>query len=182
MNAQITNLVFSLGAMQVARKIPTDDPEVLFYLRIAYVAIQLLTIGTYFFISYKVKAKNDTSVLKYVEPAKPMSQAEPELVTTTVRDYDLSETAKLSRGVYIGCAIMCFLHLYMKYTQPLFIQSIMTLKGLIESKPAKLHLFGSPAVGDLKRPFAAAPSMFAPAAAAAPEEPVAAIKETKKTK
>ena len=48
----------------------------------------------------------------------------------------------------------------MKYTQPLFIQSIMTLKGLLESKPAKLHLFGSPAVGDLKRPFAAAPSMF----------------------
>lgn len=27
-------------AMQVARKIPTDDPEVLFYLRIAYISIR----------------------------------------------------------------------------------------------------------------------------------------------
>lgn len=27
---------------------------------------------------------------------------------------------------------MCFLHLYMGYTQPLFIQAIMTLKGVLE--------------------------------------------------
>lgn len=72
----------------------------------------------------------------------------------------------------------------MKYTQPLFIQSVMTLKGLVESKPAKLHLFNSPAVGDLKRPFAAPPSMFAGLAPAAPaaEESKGAIKEDKKTK
>jgi hypothetical protein len=42
-------------------------------------------------------------------------------VTTTNRDYDLGEISKLTRGVYIGCAMMCFLHLYMKYTQPLFV-------------------------------------------------------------
>lgn len=60
----------------------------------------------------------------------------------------------------LASPFLSFLHLYMKYTQPLFIQSIMTLKGLYESKSTKLHLFGAPAVGDLKRPFPAAPSMF----------------------
>lgn len=29
---------------------------------------------------------------------------------------------------------MCFMHLYLKYTQPLFIQSIMPLKSLYESQ------------------------------------------------
>ncbi|CED84465.1 Protein involved in inorganic phosphate transport [Phaffia rhodozyma] len=155
-NPAITNLVFSLGAMQVARKVPTDDPDVLFYLRIAYVAIQLITLGGYFYMTSKAKAKNDTSILKYVQPGNPMAGGEGELVTTTVRDYDVSEISKLMRGVYIGCAIMCFLHGYMKYTQPLFIQSIMTLKGLYDSKPAKVYLFGQPATGDLKRPWLAA--------------------------
>ena len=74
----------------------------------------------------------------------------------------------------------------MKYTQPLFIQSVMTLKGLVESKPTKLHIFGAPATGDLKRPWLAPPGMFGGAApAATASEPAAAIageKETKKTK
>ena len=72
-----------------------------------------------------------------------------------------------------GVAFMCFLHLYMGYTQPLFIQAIMTLKGVLEcvppaqccrtfqlignmiyrSKPAMLHLWGKKAEGDLSRPF-----------------------------
>ena len=34
-----------------------------------------------------------------------------------------------------GVAFMCFLHLYMGYTQPLFIQAIMTLKGVLEYVP-----------------------------------------------
>ncbi len=55
--------------------------------------------------------------------------------------------------------MMGFLHVYMKYTQPLFIQSLMGLKGLYDAKPVAIHLLGKPAVGDLKRPFKAA-SMF----------------------
>lgn len=36
----------------------------------------------------------------------------------------------------------------------------MTVKGLYDSKPAKLYLFGQPAEGDLKRPWLAAPGIF----------------------
>jgi len=55
--------------------------------------------------------------------------------------------------------MMAFFHLYMKYTQPLFIQALMGLKNLYDAKPVAIHIFGKPAEGDLKRPFKAA-SMF----------------------
>lgn len=41
----------------------------------------------------------------------------------------------------------------MKYTNPLVIQSIIPLKGVFEGNIAKVHLFGKPAVGELKRPW-----------------------------
>lgn len=66
--------------------------------------------------------------------------------------------------------MMVFLHGYMKYvtswlakfsrsnmcsryTQPLFIQSLMGLKGLYDSKLVTVYVQGKPAEGDLKRPF-----------------------------
>jgi hypothetical protein len=55
---------------------------------------------------------------------------------------------------------MAFLHGYMRYTQPLFIQGIMTLKSVLESNPAKLHIFGRKAEGDLQRPFKTAPGLM----------------------
>lgn len=93
------------------------------------------------------------------------------------------------------------MHGYMKYTQPLFIQSIMAIKGIYESKVGprdwiantcrlpntddsvrtqivKIHVLGRPATDDLKRPFAAAPSLLGGATAASNE--TAAV-EGKKT-
>ena len=35
-----------------------------------------------------------------------------------MRDYDLQETSKLVRAVYFGCAMMAFMHLYLKYVAP----------------------------------------------------------------
>ncbi|KAG2363824.1 hypothetical protein BDR07DRAFT_1450554 [Suillus spraguei] len=178
MNAGIQNIVISLGAMQVARRIPFDDPEVLNYVRIGYVASQVVIMGAYFFVSYKVRQKNDQTVLKYVDAPNPMSSDSGGLVTTTVRDYDLSETSKLLRAAYFGVAMMAFFHLYMKYTQPLFIQALMGLKNLYDAKPVAIHILGKPAEGDLKRPFKT-PSMFG-AAAAGPQTDAASVTEAEK--
>ena len=67
----------------VARKIPFDDPDVLNYVRIGYVASQVIILGVYYLTSLRVcsfssimsnsradvylqiKAKNDQTVLKY---------------------------------------------------------------------------------------------------------------------
>ncbi|GAA5960829.1 hypothetical protein JCM21900_002297 [Sporobolomyces salmonicolor] len=183
MNPAITNLMVSLGAMQVARKIDFEDPQVLLAVRCLYVFTQLLSLGIYYwatlkasiFISYakqmtltrctrQIKQKNDLKVLKYTEPAKPMSGDGPAQVTTTIRDYDLAQTSQAVRSVLMGCAFMCFMHLYMKYTQPLFIQGIMPLKSLYDSKILKIHLFGQPATGSLKRPFEAPAGLMGAAA------------------
>ncbi|KAF5326915.1 hypothetical protein D9619_005163 [Psilocybe cf. subviscida] len=94
MNSGVQNLVISLGAMQLARKIPFDDPSTLNIIRVSYVGVQLVVLAVYYFISLQIKKKNDQTVLKYVEPSGPMSQDDPKLVTTTVRDYDLAETSK----------------------------------------------------------------------------------------
>lgn len=44
--------------------------------------------------------------------------AKDELVTTTVRDYDLAETGKAMKALFTGMAFMAFLHLYMGYIPP----------------------------------------------------------------
>ncbi|KAF9049113.1 inorganic phosphate transporter [Panaeolus papilionaceus] len=177
MNSGVQNLVISLGGMQLARKIPFDDPVVLNYVRIAYVGSQLLALAIYYYVSLTIKKKNDQTVLKYVEPASPMSQEEPKLVTTTVRDYDLTETSKALRSVYMGVLMMGVMHIYFKFTQPLFIQSLMGLKNIYDAKVVAIHLLGKPATGELKRPFKVA-SMFG--AATGPQTDAAAIAEAEK--
>ncbi|KAN0133394.1 inorganic phosphate transporter [Lactarius tabidus] len=178
MNGPMQNLAISLGVMQLARKIPFDNPEVLNYVRIVYVASQTIALGAYYYTSTKIKAKNDQTMLKYVEPAGPMSQEPGKLVTTTVRDYDLSETSKLIKGVFTGLAMMAFLHLYLGYAQPLFVQGIMAFKSLYEAKTIKIHILGQAPEGDLKRPFRGAGGMFG--AAAEPQTDKAAIEEAEK--
>ncbi|THU97539.1 inorganic phosphate transport PHO88 [Dendrothele bispora CBS 962.96] len=179
MSSPVQNLVISLAAMQLARRIPFENPEVLNYVRIGYACTQLVILGVYYYITMQVKKKNDQTVLKYVEPASPMSpDQEPKLVTTTVRDYDLSEVSKLLRSVYIGIAMMAFLHGYMNFTQPLFIQSLMGLKGLYDAKPVTIHVLGQKAEGDLKRPWKAGGGMFG--ATPGPQTDNAAIAEAEK--
>lgn len=82
-----------------------------------------------------------------------MSNEPAQLVTTTNRDYDLSETSKAAKQVLMGIAMIMVFHLYFKYTQPLIIQAILPMKNALESKVAQIYLFGKPATGDLKRPF-----------------------------
>lgn len=84
------------------------------------------------------------------------STEEGKLVTTTVHAYDSAKLKEAFRGQAMGVAMMGFMHLYMKYTNPLLIQSIIPVKTALESNLVKIHVFGQPASGDLKRPFKAA--------------------------
>lgn len=81
------------------------------------------------------------------------SSEEGKLVTTTIQAYDTSKLREAFRGQLMGVAMMAFMHLYMKYTNPLLIQSIIPVKTLFESNLVKIHLYGQPASGELKRPF-----------------------------
>jgi hypothetical protein len=70
----------------------------------------------------------------------------------------------------------------MKYTQPLFIQGIMTVKGALESNEAKLHLWGKKAEAELSRPFKSAPGLLdqLQGKASGPQTDAASIKEAEK--
>ncbi|EER30515.1 inorganic phosphate transporter PHO88 [Candida tropicalis MYA-3404] len=161
MNPAVSNIVIMLVMMQVAKKLDFEDPDVLFYARAAYITCQVLAFLVYFFVRAKINAKNDLTTLKYVEPANPMSgQTEPRAIVTTVKEYDLQQVNQQIKGMFTGLAMMGFMHIYMKYTNPLVMQSISSLKGALESNIVKIHLFGTPATGDLKRPFKAAPGFL----------------------
>jgi Phosphate transport (Pho88) len=102
----------------------------------------------------------DLTTLKYVEPATMGSGEEPKLVTTTVQEYDNGQLQSAYKSQLMGIAMMAFMHLYLKYTNPLVIQSIIPLKGAFEGNLVKVHLLGQAAAGELKRPWKAAGGMM----------------------
>ena len=52
-----TNLVIILGMMQVSKKIPFEDPNVLMGVRILYVVSNVIIAGIYFYCSQKINKK-----------------------------------------------------------------------------------------------------------------------------
>ncbi|TFK17708.1 hypothetical protein FA15DRAFT_710527 [Coprinopsis marcescibilis] len=100
----VQKLLIYLGVMQVAHKVPFDNPVALH-----------------------------------------SSSDDPKLVMATVRDYDLQEKSKLLRTLYMGLAMMAIMHFYFKFTQPLFIQSLIGLKSLYDAMEVAIHLLGKEA-------------------------------------
>ena len=160
MNPQISNLAIMLVMMQVSRRLDMEDPSIILYVRIAYCSSVAIAWIVYQLARSKIVQKNDLTTLKYVAPANPMAgESEGKLQVTTVKDYDLKELDSAIKSIYTGLAMMGFMHLYMKYTNPLLMQSISPIKSALEHNEVRIHLFGKPATGDLKRPFQA-PSLF----------------------
>ncbi|KAF3014430.1 hypothetical protein G7054_g1478 [Neopestalotiopsis clavispora] len=156
LSPQVTNIVIILGMMQVSKRIPFEDPDTLNIVRALYIASNLIIASIYLYTQIQINKKKDLTTLKYVEPAPMGSTEEGKLVTTTIHAYDSQQVKQLFRSQLMGVGMMAFMHLYLKYTNPLLIQSIIPLKSALESNLVKIHVFGQPAAGDLKRPFKAA--------------------------
>ncbi|OQD67162.1 hypothetical protein PENDEC_c043G05940 [Penicillium decumbens] len=152
-SAQVTNLAIILVMMQLAKKVPFENPDVLMAVRALYILSNVLILGLYLYTQTKINQKKDMTTLKYVEPAPLGTGEEAKPVTTTNMDYDKGQLRQLMRSQLMGVGMMGVMHLYMQYTNPLLIQSIIPLKSAIESNLVKIHVFGKPATGDLARPF-----------------------------
>ncbi|OJJ32759.1 hypothetical protein ASPWEDRAFT_52903 [Aspergillus wentii DTO 134E9] len=157
---QVTNLGIILVMMQLAKKVPFENPDVLLIVRCLYILSNVIILGLYLFTQSKITSKKDMSTLKYVEPAPMGTGEEPRPVTTTVMDYDKGQLRTLMKGQLMGVGMMGVMHLYFQYTNPLLIQSIIPLKTALESNLVKIHVWGKPATGDLQRPFKAANSFM----------------------
>jgi hypothetical protein len=93
------------------------------------------------------------TLIKYTDPPPMGSTEKPKPVTTTIDAYDRQQLKSLLRGQLMGVGMMCVMHFYFKYTNPLLIQSIIPVKSALEGNLVKIHLFGKPAAGELKRPW-----------------------------
>ncbi|KAF1974605.1 inorganic phosphate transport PHO88 [Bimuria novae-zelandiae CBS 107.79] len=153
LNPQITNLLIILAFMQISKKVPFDNPDVLNGVRALYILSNVVIAGIYLYVQAQINKKNDMTVVKYVEPAPMGSGEEPKFVATTVKAYDQQQLRGLFKAQLMGVGMMAFMHIYLKYTNPLLIQSVIPLKGALEGNLVKIHLFGQPATGDLQRPF-----------------------------
>jgi hypothetical protein len=153
---QVVNIVIILFMMQASKKIPMDDPNVLNGIRAMYLLSNLIIVGIYYYVYTIIEKKKDRTVLKYVEPAPMGSAEEPKPVSTTIYAYDNQQLRALFKSQLMGVGMMLFMHGYMKYTNPLVIQSIIPLKSALEGNLVKIHLRGQPATGELKRPWKAA--------------------------
>jgi len=160
MSPQITNLVIILVMMQVSKKIPMEDPNVMNMIRAGYILSNVIIISIYAYVHFLINKKKDMTTLKYVEQPQMGSTEEPKLVTTTNHKYDVDQMKALYKAQLMGVGMMGVMHLYFKYTNPLLIQSIIPLKGAFEGNEVKIHLFGQQAIGDLKRPFKAAAGLM----------------------
>ena len=185
----------------MSKKIPFDDPQVLLGVRVLYVVSNLVILGIYLYIQMKINSKKgalhllcttlvsfsltatmiDLTTLKYVEPPPMGSAEEPKLITTTVHSYDLQQLKGMYKSQLMGIGMMGFMHLYMKYTNPLLIQSIIPLKGAFEGNLMKIHLFGSPAIGDLKRPWKSAGGMMGMGGAGDPKADKKSIEQAERS-
>ena len=176
---QVSNIAIMLLMMQASRRIDMENEQNIMYIRTAYVVSIVSTYLVYQYVKSRITATNDTTMITVTKPANPMKPNEqPVSEVMSVRDYDLREVDAAIKSIWSGVAMMGFMHLYMKYTNPLFMQCINPIKGALEHNETKIHLFGHKAEGELKRPFKAAPGLLdglmggaaktpAPAAAAA---------------
>ena len=76
-----------------------------------------------------------------------------ETPTTSIYNHDTQQWCSLIKNQLMSISMVAILHLYFKLPNPLLVQSIMTLKGALQSQLVLVHVFGKPAVGDLRRPW-----------------------------
>jgi len=161
LNNQLFNMAFVMGSMQLVKNWDLTSPDVIFKLRVTYVACQALVLATCYGLIALIKSRNDITPLRYVEPRKPSimdpNPVDPNdaglLIETTNKDYDIAEIKKVINSTLVAMGILGVMHLQFKFVQPLFIQSILPIKNTIAHKVVQIHLWGLKAEGDLKRPF-----------------------------
>ncbi|CAL9732380.1 SRP-independent targeting protein 3 [Monosporozyma unispora] len=153
----VTNIIFMLVMMQLSRRIDLENEQNIMYIRTAYVISIVSAYIVYQIVKQKIIAKNDLTKVKVISPKNPMKPEESEKVTyMTVKDYDLDQINQAVKGIWTGVAMMGFMHFYMKFTNPLFMQCLNPIKGALEHNVTRINLWGVKAEGELQRPFKSA--------------------------
>ncbi|EPX74391.1 pho88 family protein [Schizosaccharomyces octosporus yFS286] len=156
-NPQVKSIAITGVLMSLTKVIDFSKPYLLLPLRIAYAAVTLLQIGLFYYTRTIIQKKNDLTVMKYVEPATPISGREhAKFIATTVREYDLNKLLASFKQMLVTIGTTMFMHLYMGYAPPLLFQLVSAVRGFLDENEMKIHILNKPATDDLKRPFKSA--------------------------
>lgn len=157
MHPQVTNIIIMGVMMLISRFLDMENPKTVMIIRIMYCTSMATAFIIYQITRSRIVKKNDLTTMKFVAQGNTLLGEGEKLEVTTVKNYDLKDIDGCLKSWYTSIATMCFMHLYMGYSNPLFMQSISPIKGALEDNVVKIHLFGKPATGMLKRPFRSIP-------------------------
>eukprot|EP00931_Biecheleriopsis_adriatica_P064434 TRINITY_DN39211_c0_g1_i1.p1 TRINITY_DN39211_c0_g1~~TRINITY_DN39211_c0_g1_i1.p1 ORF type:complete len:187 (-),score=44.36 TRINITY_DN39211_c0_g1_i1:44-604(-) len=151
------------------------------HLRVLFAVVQLACLAL--LLTVRSKIVNSPEGAKIQVPATVQMGIEVKpAVEQSTREYDLSKWFEQAQQQVIGCVMLSFVHAHWGYVLPLALQTVTVPLQLREAPLVKIHIFGQPAHGSLKRPFPA-PSMFGlPPMPAAPSKPEKVKKEKDKSK
>ncbi|CAE6466961.1 unnamed protein product [Rhizoctonia solani] len=145
----------AVGVITASYSIDFGNPNLLYYIRLAYFIIQLVRLAALFLVFIRIKAKNDLTVFRFAD-VKSIWGKEPsaiEIVNTNIRGYDLEETFGQMFEIVLGVLGMGVLHGLMGFNIPLVIRVLLNLVEPAQTQLFAIHLFGLPATGHWERPF-----------------------------
>ncbi|KAL7746529.1 phosphate transporter (Pho88) [Sorochytrium milnesiophthora] len=152
LSGPLLNLGFVMGLVQLGNYFKVGEHNDINIWRGAFLASNLAVIAVCLFVKSKVAAKNDQTVFSYKPQPSPTNPSA-DLVETTVSEYDQEQAYNSAKQTVLTILMVGALHLYLGYTQPLFLQVFLPWKTLYSSPVIQVHLLGRPAVGELARPW-----------------------------
>lgn len=144
-----------LAMSQVSRFLDLQEPTTLLIIRVLYVSSISLAFIILQLTKRKIRKNNNLKIIKYIKSGNSLMKEPEKLQIVTIRDYDLDQLQSSINGIYSSLAMMGFMHLFMKYNNPLFMQFISPMKSAMENTLVRINLFGKK--DDGKRPFKATP-------------------------
>ena len=168
---QLQTLIVFLLLIQAIRYFDLMNPKYITFVRAGYLISQCIQHILSWVIYRIIKKKKEQETKIHVpEPATPFSDKPPAITEMSIEEYDCMKLFELVKQNLFNCAFLFFLHLKFGYIQPLILQAILPLKTFFSTPIVKIHLLGSPVVGNLSRPFPVPKSLFTTLFQNEPEE------------
>jgi hypothetical protein len=138
-----------LPVLYLSSNIDTKNPNVVFWLRIAFFGSHLLGVLAALYV--KSKVKSDPKVIRVETPKPPFGPApEPASKEMTVGEYDAMKAAEFLKELLTSLVIMTGLHFKFDVVHPLLIQAAMLPGKLYGNNLVKIYILGDATIA---RPF-----------------------------
>eukprot|EP00403_Amphidinium_massartii_P019706 CAMPEP_0178431208 /NCGR_PEP_ID=MMETSP0689_2-20121128/31723_1 /TAXON_ID=160604 /ORGANISM="Amphidinium massartii, Strain CS-259" /LENGTH=190 /DNA_ID=CAMNT_0020053101 /DNA_START=71 /DNA_END=643 /DNA_ORIENTATION=+ len=147
------------GMAMLLYQVDLDKMGLVMPLRILFFIAQLSCIGMLAYIYMKVANATDLDGIVHVPAVVQFGQEVQPSQSMSVKEYDLQKCKHQASQILIGSGVCYFVHHKFGYVVPLAMQIVMLPLGTLEAQVSQVHLFGRPAKGNLKRPWAQ-PSPF----------------------